>query len=113
MIRVLTEVSRFIENRLAQSGGFAALAALPGTGGVQAIDPTSLSFAQLGAEILEKISGYEESAARLKQIVQTSTAGSVSTETSAQTQSAQPIKAASATPDCDYRRGKPGPTNGY
>ena len=70
-LRVLTEVSNLVEERLALEGGFGALVVQPGAREEYVLDSTSLAFAHLGAQILRQFGGHEESVAHLEQMAQT------------------------------------------
>jgi hypothetical protein len=61
-VRVITAVSRYIEQRLGEAGEFGALLALPGASSGNAtrrIDPLSRRFAELSGRILRRFGGYD------------------------------------------------------
>src|SRR5262249_48584934 len=71
-VRVIYEVSRFIETRIGGYGDFAALLAVPVEGGdggaVKRLDPLSLRFATLSAEILRPVRRYPTSVEKLERL---------------------------------------------
>src|SRR5262249_11605628 len=66
-VRVIYEVSRYIESRIGETGEVAAGLAIPGAGGaVKRIDPLCLRFATLSADILRRFGRYQETVAKLE-----------------------------------------------
>src|SRR5262249_6446346 len=68
-VRVIYEVSRYIESRIGDTGDFEAALALPGAGGaVKRLDQLSRRFAILSADILRSFGRYKESVEKLERL---------------------------------------------
>jgi formylglycine-generating enzyme required for sulfatase activity len=69
ILRVIYEVSRYIESRIGEGGDFEAALAVPAAGGaVRRLDPLSLRFATLSAEILRRFGRYPDSVLKLERL---------------------------------------------
>src|SRR5262245_43158053 len=67
IVRVIYEVSLYIQSRIGEAGEFAAGLAIPAAGGaVKRIDPLCLRFATLSADILRQFGRYQETVAKLE-----------------------------------------------